>query len=132
MTHRRAAALLAASMLLSGCSSLFPAPTAPAADDLARRAVVGGRTGYVTMRPGSPLGAQVGTDYAFTMPMCGTHGPIDVDGSFWDAGDAGDGLDWQAGLFRLLTPVSAVFTAEDGRSVSLTRHSGAKEFQICS
>jgi hypothetical protein len=84
------------------------------------------------MLPASPLGAQVGTEYTFTMPMCGTLGPIDVDGSFWDARMGGDGLDGQAGLFRLVTQASAVFTAADGKSVSLTRHSGAKEFRVCS
>ena len=131
MTLRRAATLLAATVLLSGCSSLFQSPTAPAADDTTPRQVVAGQVGFVLMLPASPRGAQVGIDYAYTMPMCGASGPIDVDGSFWDVATGGDGIDWQSGVFRLTTPASAVFTWRDGQTASLTRHDGAKEFPIC-
>ena len=124
---------LVVSLVLAGCtlSPTTPGPhsPAPAAGDMAQRDVVAQGDGWVTFRPASPRGAILGVDYRYTMPRCGSIGPIDVDGSFWDGGG---GLDGQPGLFRLLTPTDAVFTAEDGRSVSLTRHDGPKRFSICS
>jgi hypothetical protein len=69
----------------------------------------------VTFLSASPTGAVLGVAYDYTMPMCGTLGPIDIDGSFWDATGTGDGLDWQTGVFRLVTPSDAVFIAKDGR-----------------
>jgi hypothetical protein len=55
-----------------------------------------------------------------------------VDGSFWDTSGSGDLLDGQTGVFRLVTPSDAVFTTRDGRSISLTRHDGPRQFRICS
>ncbi len=136
MTHRRNLLAFAAVLLVAGCSLLpvtpGPRPTAPAAGDLAPRRAVDGGNGWVTFMPASPRGAVLGIDYAYTMPMCGTLGPIDVDGSFWDS-TPGDGtLDGQPGVFRLITPWDAVFNASDGSSVDLRRHDGPKSFPICS
>ncbi len=136
MTKGRAVLPLVAALLLAGCSLLTtapgPHPTAPAAGDLAHRQVIQTGNGSVTFLPASPHEAVVGAEYAYSMPMCGTLGPIDVDGSFWDATGDGGGLDGQLGVFRLVTPSNAVFAAKDGRSVSLTRHDGPKTFSICS
>ncbi len=98
---------------------------------MAQRQSVGSGDGFVTFLPTSPSGAVLGVEYDYTMPHCGAHGPIDVDGSFWDAKPGGDGVDGLAGVFRLVTPNDAVFTANEGGSVSLTRHDGPKQFPIC-
>ena len=136
MTRIRAVLPLVAVLLLAGCSLLpttpGPHPTAPAADDMTGRQVVGRGADSVTFLPASPTGAVLGTEYDYKIPMCGMMGPIDVDGSFWDASGSGDGLNGEVGVFRLVTPSDAVFTAKDGRSVSLTRHDGPKQFPICS
>jgi hypothetical protein len=136
MTRVRAVLPLVAALALAGCALIptapGPHPSAPAAGDMARRQSVGSGGGSVTFLPASPTGAVLGTEYDYTMPMCGTLGPIDVDGSFWDATGNADGLDGRAGVFRLVSPSDAVFTAKDGRSVSLTRHDGPKQFPICS
>jgi len=119
-------------------SSLVPAspgprPTAPAAGDSTSRQVVARGADTVTLLPASPAGAAPGVEYDYTMPHCGVLGPIDVDGSFWDAGPgAGGGLDGLTGVFRLVTTSDAVFTAGGGATVGLTRHDGAKQFPICS
>ena len=68
----------------------------------------------MTFLPASPKGAVLGVDYDYTMPMCGTLGPIDVDGSFWDADGSDGGLDGRTGVFRLVTPFDAVFTTNGG------------------
>ncbi len=74
----------------------------------------------------------VGTDYAYTMPMCGTKGPIDIDGAFWDVPGSAPEFDSLPGIFRLTSPSTATFTTRDGRSVELVRRSGPKRFVICS
>jgi hypothetical protein len=136
MTRVGVVLLLAAAVLLAGCSLLPTTPgphlPAPAADDMVQRQSVGSGDGFVTFLPASPTGAILGTEYDYTMPHCGVLGPIDVDGSFWDAKPGGGGPDGQAGEFRLVTPSDAVFTAHEGGSVSLTRHDGPKRFSICS
>ncbi len=133
---RRAVLIGLAALLVGGClpnaSAAGRLPPAPAAGDGTGRQVVARTAQSVTVLPASPRGAAVGTDYAYAMPMCGTAGPIDVDGSFWDAIGDGSGLDSQLGTFRLTDPDSAQFVTASGRSVLLTRHAGAKEFVICS
>ena len=127
---------LAAAVLLAGCSLLpttpGPHPPAPAADDMVQRTSVGSGDGFVTFLPASPSGAVLGVDYGYAMPHCGALGPIDVDGSFWDVEAGGSGVDGLAGVFRLVTPNDAVFKANAGPSVNLTRHDGPKRFPICS
>jgi hypothetical protein len=133
---RRALLIGLAALLVGGClpnaSAAGRLPPAPAAGDDTGRQVVARSALSVTVLPASPRGAAVGTDYAYAMQMCGTAGPIDVDGSFWDATGDGSGLDSQSGTFRLLAPDSAQFSTASGRSILLTRHHGAKEFPICS
>lgn len=133
---RRALLIGLAALLVGGClpnaSAAGRLPPAPAAGDYTGRPVVARTAQSVTVLPASPRGAAVGTDYAYTIPMCGTAGPIDIDGSFWDATGDGAGLDSQLGTFRLLAPDSAQFVTASGRSVLLTRHQGSKEIPICS
>ena len=132
---KRVVLICSAAMLVAGCAvaatSSDALPSAPAAGDFANRQVVAQGVGSITLRPASPHGAAVGTAYAYSMPMCGTAGPIDIDGSFWDAGP-GPGLDSRAGTFRLLAPDAARFISADGQSIDLTRHGGPKAFPICS
>lgn len=127
-------------VLVGGCS-LLPGPawgdrvatTAPAA--VANQPVVGRGPSSITLMPISPRGAVIGVEYGYDMPHCGILSPIDVDGSFWDAvGEPADpvAFDGQQGAFRLSTTDTAVFTRADGLALDLTRHSGPKEFQLCS
>jgi hypothetical protein len=124
--------LLVSALLLAACSPTSgPHPSAPAADDLTNRQVVARGASSITFLPASAKGAALGVEYAYTMPHCGVLGPVDVDGSFWDAkpGD-GSGVDGMPGVFRLLTQNDAQFTTDKGVSVSLTRHDGAKQFAM--
>ena len=127
---RRALLIGLAALLVGGClpnaSAAGRLPPAPAAGDDTGRQVVARTAQSVTVLPASPRGAAVGTDYAYAMPMCGTAGPIDVDGSFWDAIGDGSGLDSQLGTFRLTDPDSAQFVTASGRSIVLTRHAGVQ------
>lgn len=127
---------LVVAVLLAGCSLLpttpRPHPPAPAADDMVQRQSVGSGDGFVTFLPASPSGAVLDVEYGYTMPHCGALGPIDVDGSFWDVKAGGGVVDGLAGVFRLVTPNDAVFKANEGPSVNLTRHNGPKQFPICS
>jgi len=87
-----------------------------------------------TLMPISPRGAIVGVAYGFDMPHCGIKSPIDVDGTFWDAvGVPADTVDFDgvSGTFRLITPMQAVFTRSDGRTLDLVRHTGPKAFGSC-
>ena len=126
--------LLVSVLLLAACSPApGPHPSAPSADDLANRQVVARGANSITLLPASPKGAVLGVEYDYTMPHCSMLGPVDVDGSFWDAkpGD-GSGVDGMPGVFRLVTPNDAQFTTDKGASFGLTRHDGAKQFTICS
>ena len=106
-----------------------------AAEDVAAQPVVARGPISITLLPISPTGAAVGIDYAYDMPHCGFTGPIDVDGSFWDAvgiapnAVAFDGLE---GTFRLASPMEATFTSSRGNVLHLVRRSGTKAFRICS
>lgn len=89
----------------------------------------------ITLLPISPTGARIGASYGYDMPHCGLGSPIDVDGSFWDAAGVPEtsvAFDGQPGTFRLDSPNRATFTTTDGQVLKLVRHSGAKEFRICS
>ena len=139
------AAVLAAVLVLAGACSSTPAPTsAPivwganvpvsAPDAVAAQSVVARGPNTITLLPVSPTGAIVATDYAYAMPHCGIHSPIDVDGSFWDAvGVAPTSVDFDGvpGTFRLVSPKEATFTDASGRILHLVRHAGAKEFPFC-
>lgn len=135
MTRVRVVLPLVAAVLLAGCGLLSttpgPHPPAPAADDMVQRQSVRSGVGFVTFLPTSPSGAVLGVEYDYTMPHCGALGPIDVDGSFWDAEAGGGSVDGLPGAFRLVTPNDAVFKASEGPSVNLTRHDGPKQFPIC-
>ena len=58
---------------------------ARAEGDSAQREVVTQGADSVTLLPTSPNGAVVGVDYFYVKPHCGTDGPVDIDGNFWDA-----------------------------------------------
>ncbi len=135
MSHLFRVSPLLSALLLAGCSLLAatvgPRPTAPAAGDLAERHVVARGADSVTFLPASPKGALLGIDYDYTMPHCGTGGPIDVDGSFWDIEGDGVGMDGLIGVFRLVGLNDAVFTPTGGVPVRLARHNGPKEFPFC-
>lgn len=132
--------------LAGGCAAPAQAPTPsavagtdrvpiPAAGDQAGRPVVARGANSITMLPISAGGAVVGVDYAYDMPHCGINGPIDVDGSFWDAMNIDPesvDFDGKTGTFRLTAAGSARFTRMDGATLTLERHVGAKEFRICS
>ena len=141
----RAAVLAVILMLAAGCSSLpAPTPTANVWGDrvpeaaqgvVAAQPVVTRGPDSITLLPISPTGAVVGTDYAYDMPHCGINSPIDVDGSYWDAvGVLPDSVDFDGrpGTFRVVSPTEATFTASGGAVLQLVRHSGAKEFRLCS
>ena len=141
----RVAALAVVLALVAGCSSLpspTPGPTAwgdkvpeAAPEAVAAQPVVSRGSDSITLLPISPAGAAVGVAYAYDMPHCGINSPIDVDGSFWDAvGVPADSVDFdgRTGTFRLASPTEATFTASDGNLLHLVRHTGAKEFRICS
>ena len=139
----RAVAALAFALLVAGCSPLavtspvvwgsqVPTPDPSAAAD---QSVVARGPDSITLSPISPSGASIGVSYGYTMPHCGIHSPIDVDGSYWDAiGISPDSVDFdgRAGLFRLLSNDAADFTETDGRVLNLVRHVGSKEFRLCS
>jgi hypothetical protein len=147
----RVALLAAVTALAAACQSTVPVPSsapatsapvtwgemvpAPAADILANRPVVTSGPSSVTFLPISPTGAQIGIVYGYNMPHCGINSPIDVDGSFWDAVDEPSDsveFDGQQGTFRLDTNDRATFVATNGKELRLARHSGAKEFRLCS
>lgn len=128
------------------CQAVNPAPSGsavswgrsvptPAPEAVASQTIVARTSDTITLLPISPTGAEIGVGYYYETPHCGILGPIDVDGSFWDAVGTGspsvifDGL---AGTFRLASANEATFTASGGQVVHLTRHAGAKEFPFCS
>ena len=118
----RALAVAAIGLLIVGCSLSVPEPVAQGADP-------------ATLTPHSSRGLVVGVTYDYEMPPCGMAGPIDMDGSFWDAvGGEWSSPYWdgQPGFFQLLSPNEAEFTKADGQSKRFTRHEGPKVFQICS
>ncbi len=87
----------------------------------------------VELAPISPRGAQLGVDYRYTMPHCGLHDQIDVDGSYWDptAGSViPNAYDGMPGTFRLVTHDEAVFTSVRP-PLQLRRHDGPKSFPLC-
>src|SRR5262249_29500578 len=134
------AALVMAVALAAGCSTTTTQRTPPPgvwganvpeadAATVAAQPVVARRNGFITLLPISPTGGVVGVDYGYAMPHCGTHSPIDVDGSFWDALPFGGDpvtFDGATGTFRLTSPVTASFTDTSGRVLRLVRHTGAK------
>ena len=131
---------LACAAMVAGCS-LLPSPpwgdrvatAAPAAVE--NQPVVARGPNSITLLPISPRGAVIGVLYAYEMPHCGVGSPIDVDGSFWDAaGVLADpvAFDGQGGTFVLTAPDRATFTRSVGQALELVRHSGAKEFLLCS
>jgi len=141
----RAASSVIVAVIVAGCA-LVPDPTSsppawgdrvpsPAPDVIAAQPVVARGPSSITLLPISPAGAVVGVAYRYDMPHCGINGPIDVDGTFWDAvgvaPDSGD-FDGQPGTFRLTSPTEATFTASDGKVLHLVRHTGAKAFRLCS
>jgi hypothetical protein len=128
-----------------GCQSINPAPAASPKTSIdglpvapvavALEPVVTNGTDSVTFLPSSPAGAVIGVVYAYDMPHCGINSPIDVDGSFWDAvgvPETSATFDGQPGTFKLDAANRASFTTTSGEAVQLVRHSGAKEFRICS
>jgi hypothetical protein len=129
--------------LAAGCSSGVPTrdavgfdhiPQAPA-DVIANQPAVARGPSSVTLLPRSPRGVTVGKDYRFDMPHCGINSPIDVDGSYWDAIDVrptSADFDGASGLFRLISATDATFTGSNDHVLRLVRHSGAKEFRLCS
>lgn len=135
------AAMLAAIAACSTTAYRTPAPVVwginvpePDASAISAQPVISRRDGKLTLLPISPTGAVVGTDYAYEMPHCGIHSPIDVDGSFWDAvTQPADPVqfDGSPGTFRLTTAKTATFTDTAGQVLQLVRHSGAKEFGPC-
>jgi hypothetical protein len=129
-------------VLAAGCSLPPSRPTVvwgdrvpdPAPEAIANQPVVARGPNTVTLLPVSPGGAEVSVAYRYDMPHCGVNGPIDIDGSFWDAvGIAPDSVDFDGarGTFRLVSDAEAVFTTSDGRVLHLVRHAGAKEFRLC-
>ncbi|MBA2382376.1 MAG: hypothetical protein H0V73_09730 [Chloroflexi bacterium] len=134
---------LAAAVLAAACA-LVPNPSAvpwgatvpqAAPEVVAAQPVVARGDGTVTLFPVSPKGAVVGVGYGYDMPHCGINSPIDIDGSFWDAiGEPSTSVDFDGatGLFQLVSPSEARFLPPTGRALRLARHSGAKEFGICS
>jgi len=132
--------VLASAVVLGGCAA-SPAHSPPVAswgvdvpEATVANPVVGRSRDSITLLPVSPRGATVGVDYAYDMPHCGIHSPIDVDGSFWDAVGIDPGsadFDGTLGTFRLVTPHEATFTRRDGAVLQLVRHAGAKSFGFC-
>ena len=139
----RIVAALAWALLIAGCSH-FPAPSKAAwggrvaeaaLETVANQPVVARGSDSITLLPISPTGATVGVAYGYDMPHCGINSPIDVDGSYWDAvGLAPDSADFDGlpGTFRLASHDTAAFTRSDGLVLRLVRHTGPKEFRICS
>ena len=139
----RLAAGLGLALVMAGCSGL-PAPStlvwgsrvpeaAPAA--AASQPALARAADSITLPPISPTGALIGVAYGYDMPHCGINGPIDVDGTYWDAVGIAPGsvdFDGQAGTFRLASHDAATFTRLDGRVLTLVRHVGPKTFRICS
>jgi hypothetical protein len=140
----RRVAILVAFALVAACS-LLPGPPTVAWGDrvpepdpavVASQPVVARGPSSITLLPISPRGAQVGVAYRNDMPHCGILSPIDVDGSYWDAGAATDrdpvAFDGRTGTFTLNSPDDATFIRSDGATLDLVRHAGAKEFPLCS
>jgi hypothetical protein len=106
-----------------------PNPSAVAAQPVLARTPT-----TITLLPVSPRGAALGVPYRYEMPHCGLLSPVDIDGSFWDAADPAHPtphVDGTQGVFQLTTADLATYTADDGRSVELARHAGAKTFGFC-
>ena len=118
----RALAVVAVGLLVVGCSLPVSESVAQGVDP-------------ATLMPHSSVGLVVGVAYEYEMPPCGTAGPIDMDGSLWDAvGGEWSSPYWdsQPGIFQLLSPNEAEFRKADGTSKRFTRHDGPKVFRICS
>jgi hypothetical protein len=142
----RLAVLVVCATIAAACATTVPVPTptttawgprvaTAAPDAAAAQEVVARGTDTITLLPISPAGAAVGIAYAYNMPHCGIAGPIDVNGSFWDAvgvDPASVDFDGQPGFFRLSSPTAATFTTATGDLLRLVRHDGAKQFRLCS
>jgi len=141
---RLAVLAILVSALCGACATTrYPTPVpvvwgvnVPEADASAAAAqpVIARSDSSVTLLPISPPGAAVETDYGYAMPHCGTHSPVDVDGSFWDAVILPPDpvqFDGMPGTFRLTTRDAATFTDATGAVLHLARHQGPKEFGYC-
>ena len=151
--HRPLPAILGVMVILvAGCSSLAPSPSAPPSLKVSQRPLPAEVAGIpdpgdpsTEITPQTPSGElEVGVARDLTLGHCGLISPIDMDGSLWDPigghdGSGGGLTEDQLGELINATPV-VVFLSDPntaelrtplGAVITLARHDGPRLYALC-
>lgn len=150
---RVAVMVLAACLLVVGCGSEVPTPTASPSSPpvlVPLPANISGIPGpadefTATVGPHSPRGElEIGVARNFPLGHCGLASPIDVDGSIWDPisghnGVGGPLTEDQMGelinstptVMELTDPNAADLRTPRGAVIKLARHDGPRPYFLC-